>query len=83
MICFIQSYVSLYCFFFDDILVYSSSINVHCEHLQFVFYTLLTNIYHAKESKCVFAADALPFLGHITSAKVVNADAKELHTIQA
>ncbi|KAL7585896.1 uncharacterized protein LOC111901634 [Lactuca sativa] len=40
--------------FFDDILVYSPSMDKHCEHLQFVFHTLLTNKYHAKESKCVF-----------------------------
>lgn len=69
--------------FFDDILVYNATINKHYEHLQFVFQTLLNNDYHAKASKCQFAATSIPFLRHIISSNGVEADTEKLSAIQA
>ncbi|GJT91560.1 ty3-gypsy retrotransposon protein [Tanacetum coccineum] len=69
--------------FFDDILVYSDSIQTHYDHLRFVFQTLIENHYHAKASKCVFAVRSIPFLGHIISAEGVQADPDKLKAIQA
>lgn len=64
--------------FFDDILVYSPSIDAHYEHLRFVFHTLISNQFYAKASKCMFVVHEIPFLGHIISAKGVQADPKKL-----
>ncbi|KAL4569364.1 hypothetical protein LXL04_025000 [Taraxacum kok-saghyz] len=69
--------------FFDDILVYSPSITSHYEHLHFVFHTLLQHNYHAKPSKCSFAANEIPFLGHIISANEVAADPEKIAAIQS
>ncbi|GJU38314.1 ty3-gypsy retrotransposon protein [Tanacetum coccineum] len=69
--------------FFDDILVYSESLSTHYEHLSFVFHTLLENQYHAKASKCLFAATSIPFLGHIISADGVQADPDKLKAIKS
>nr|GEV19578.1 Ty3/gypsy retrotransposon protein [Tanacetum cinerariifolium] len=69
--------------FFDDILVYSESLSTHYEHLRFVFQTLLDNQYHAKASKCQFAATSIPFLGHNISADGVQADPDKLAAIKS
>nr|GEX59904.1 reverse transcriptase [Tanacetum cinerariifolium] len=69
--------------FFDDIFVYSDSLETHYGHLRFVFQTLVDNNFHAKASKCLFAATSIPFLGHIISAKGVQADQDKLKAIQA
>nr|GEU32282.1 Ty3/gypsy retrotransposon protein [Tanacetum cinerariifolium] len=69
--------------FFDDILVYSESLSTYYEHLRFVFQTLLDNQYHAKASKCLFAATSIPFLGHIIFADDVQADPDKLAAIKS
>ncbi|KAL4583040.1 hypothetical protein LXL04_007604 [Taraxacum kok-saghyz] len=68
--------------FFDDILVYSPSLSIHYEHLTFVFQQLLNNHYRAKASKCLFAVDEIPFLGHIITTNGVKADPEKITAIQ-
>lgn len=51
--------------FFDDILVYSRSCAEHIIHLQSVLQVMRTHQLYAKESKCVFGAGQVEYLGHV------------------
>jgi glutamate mutase epsilon subunit len=50
--------------FFDDTLIYSSSLEAHMRHLKQVLETLKTNQLYAKRSKCTFAESHVEYLGH-------------------
>lgn len=60
--------------FFDDILVYSSSLDDHLQHLHQALSLLRTNSLFAKLSKCLFGQTTLEYLGHIISAAGVATD---------
>ena len=64
--------------FFDDILVYSTSLEDHFEHLHRVFDCLHTNHFFVKLSKCFFCQDNIEYLGHIVSSSGVKADPHKL-----
>jgi hypothetical protein len=49
--------------FFDNILVYSTSLNEHSEHPRQVLQVLRSNCLFVKMSKCVFATDKVEYLG--------------------
>jgi len=55
--------------FLDDILIYSTSLEDHAQHLEQVLDTLRKHQLYLKESKCTFAKDSLEYLGHIISSK--------------
>lgn len=50
--------------YFDDIVVYSNTLEEHIEHFATVFYVLRENQLFVKREKCSFAQDEVPFLGH-------------------
>jgi hypothetical protein len=60
--------------FMDDILVYSSSLEAHVEHLRAVLSVLRDHQFYVKLSKCAFAQSELEYLGHIISAEGVATD---------
>ena len=60
--------------FFDDILVYSSSIEEHLHHLKLVLLTLRNHDLKAKLSKCTFAQKQVEYLGYIISGSGVRTD---------
>ncbi|KAJ3687587.1 hypothetical protein LUZ61_016751 [Rhynchospora tenuis] len=60
--------------FFDNILVYSTSIETHLRLLQEVLETLRKNKLFAKKSKCAFGMEQIEYLGHIISKKGVSTD---------
>ncbi|MCH81628.1 hypothetical protein A2U01_0002419, partial [Trifolium medium] len=64
--------------FFDDILVYSPSLELHLHHLEQVFDCLLQNQFHLKQSKCSFAQNSIEYLGHIVSIEGVGADPEKI-----
>jgi hypothetical protein len=60
--------------FFDDILVYSRTLNDHIQHLETVFKCLASNQFFLKMSKCTFAQPSISYLGHIVTAEGVRPD---------
>ena len=60
--------------FFDDILVYSKTMEEHGKHLRAVLEVLIQNQLYAKLSKCVFGSKEVEYLGHIISGEGVKAD---------
>lgn len=60
--------------FFDDILVYSPTNDLHLEHLKLTLKTLRKHQLFVKKSKCQFFRNSIEYLGHIISQKGVSAD---------
>jgi len=53
--------------FFDDILIYSSSFDLHLQHLRLVFQLLRDHQFFLKKSKCNLAAPLVEYLRHTIS----------------
>lgn len=67
--------------FFDDILIYSKSLEEHLEHLQLVFEVMRSNSLFAKLSKCAFAVDKVEYLGHFISSEGVATDLAKIQAV--
>lgn len=68
--------------FFDDILVYCSSWELHLVHLQRVLDVLQQHKLIAKASKCTFGATKISYLGHIIIVVGVSTDPEKNSAIQ-
>jgi hypothetical protein len=68
--------------FFDDILIYNTSVAKHMDHLTIVHGNLRANSLTAKLSKCVFATDRVEYLGNIISGQGVATDPSKTEAIQ-
>lgn len=64
--------------FFDDILIYSRTLEDHVDHLDRVFHCLLQHQFFLKYSKCIFAQNSIAYLGHIVSEKGVGPDPEKI-----
>ena len=64
--------------FFNDILVYSSSLADHVSHLEQVLSCLHSHCFFIKLSKCLFCQETVEYLGHLASAGVVRADPQKI-----
>lgn len=69
--------------FFDDILVYSKSVEEHCEHLRTVLETLKKHSLLTNRKKCSFAQDHVDYLGHIISKEGVSTDPTKTEAMQS
>jgi hypothetical protein len=67
--------------FFDDILIYSGSLEEHLQHLRMVFELLSCDQWTLKLSKCCFAQTKISYLGHVISATGVRTDPSKLEAI--
>ncbi|GKE48978.1 retrotransposon-related protein, partial [Tanacetum coccineum] len=68
--------------FFDDILIYSKSLEDHIQHLSMVLSTMRKHSLFAKESKCVFGTTHVEYLGHVISANGVATDPEKIQAMQ-
>ncbi|KAL1550842.1 hypothetical protein AAHA92_18755 [Salvia divinorum] len=69
--------------FFDDILVYSPTLEAHAEHLHEVLSILEANQFFVKLSKCVFCSETVDYLGHLISDGQLKADPEKIATMIA
>ena len=75
----IGKYVVVY---FDDILVYSKSLEDHLRHLREVLLVLKVNSLFANSDKCTFCVDSVVFLGFIVNKNGVHVDPEKIKAIQ-
>jgi hypothetical protein len=68
--------------FFDDILVYNTSLSEHVLHLRSVLQILTENKLYAKKAKCSFAQKEIEYLGHVINAKSVATELSKISIIQ-
>ncbi|GJY82632.1 retrovirus-related pol polyprotein from transposon 17.6 [Tanacetum coccineum] len=67
--------------FYDDILIYSQTVEDHVIHLEAVLETMRQNKLYAKRSKCVFSTNKVEYLGHVISALGVTTDQEKVKTM--
>nr|KYP59153.1 Retrovirus-related Pol polyprotein from transposon 17.6 [Cajanus cajan] len=68
--------------FFDDILVYSSSLKDHLYHLEVVLQILQRQQLYARFSKCSFGVKEIDYLGHTLSGSGVAMDCNKLQAVK-
>ncbi|XP_047946872.1 uncharacterized protein LOC125193165 [Salvia hispanica] len=69
--------------FFDDILVYSPTLESHVRHLHEVLMILKANFFLVKLSKCTFCSTKVEYLGHLISAGQLKADPEKIAAMVA
>lgn len=69
--------------YFDDILVYSETLQDHLEHLRSVFQTLREQKLFANLQKCHFITDNLVFLGYVVSSAGIKMDPSKVEAIES
>ncbi|MCO5562303.1 hypothetical protein L7F22_015929 [Adiantum nelumboides] len=69
--------------FFDDIIVYSKSLEEHKEHLKAVFQALQENKLYINRKKSEFFLEEIHYLGHIISKDGIRMDPQKLEVINA
>ncbi|KAK8684243.1 hypothetical protein V6N13_040273 [Hibiscus sabdariffa] len=79
----LRSFIGRFCVvYFDDILIYSKTLQDHVEHLRAVLQTLREEKLFGNLEKCVFCTNKLTFLGYIVSSKGVEVDPEKIKAIQ-
>ena len=68
--------------YFDDILIYSTSLELHEEHLCVVLNVLRTEKLYANLKKCTFCTEQIAFLCFVVSTKGVHVDYEKVMAIQ-
>lgn len=67
--------------FFDDILIYSPTWDLHLEHVRIVFDILRQQIFFIKLSKCAFKKQEVEYLGYIVTIMGVKVDQKKIEAV--
>ena len=68
--------------YFDDILIYSRSIEEHIEHLKQVLNVLRTEKLYANIEKCSFCTNKVVFLGYVVSGQGIEVDESKVEAIK-
>jgi len=67
--------------YFDNILIYSETLEHHVGHLRQVCHTLRKEQLYTNPKKCLFMTDRVVFLGFIVSAQGVSDDPQKIQAI--
>ena len=67
--------------YFDDILVYSKSLDEHIGHLRHVLEILRKEKLYANLKKCTFCMDKIMFLGYVVGANSIQVDDEKIQAI--
>ena len=76
---FIDKFVVVY---FDDILIYSKSLDENVEHIQSVLVVLREQKFYANLDKCTFCTDKVVFLGFVISGHGVEVDEEKIKAVR-
>ena len=76
---FIGRFVVVY---FDDILIYSKSLQDHLNHLRAVFDALRDARLFGNLEKCTFCTDRVAFLGYVVTAQGIEVDPAKIEVIR-
>jgi len=76
---FIGKFVVVY---FDDILIYSTTLDLHVAHLKSVLCVLRKEQLYANLEKFIFCKDHIVFLGFVVSSKRIQVDEEKVKAIQ-
>ncbi|XP_038979137.1 uncharacterized protein LOC108510772, partial [Phoenix dactylifera] len=68
--------------YFDDILIYSKTLDEHVNHLHVVLNVLRENKVYANLKKCSFCHESVVFLGFVVSSKGISVDEEKVRAIR-
>jgi hypothetical protein len=68
--------------YFDDILIYSKSMEEHLQHLTAVFDALRVAHLFANMEKCIFCTQRVSFLGYVVTPQGIEVDSSKIAAIQ-
>ncbi|XP_051515080.1 uncharacterized protein LOC127418541 [Myxocyprinus asiaticus] len=74
-------YTKLDLLYIDDVLIYSSSLDEHIQHVGVVLNRLIQHQLYAKMEKCEFHQSTISFLGYVISSEGVSMDSSKVQAI--
>jgi hypothetical protein len=69
--------------YYDDILIYSKSLDEHMDHLHAVFNALRDARLFANLEKCIFSTDQVSFLGYVVTPQGIEVDETKIEAIKS
>ncbi|KAJ9394194.1 hypothetical protein DTO282F9_8888 [Paecilomyces variotii] len=80
----LRQHIDKYCVvYLDDILIFSSDVKLHTQHVRAVLQSLLDNNLFCKLEKCLFSVDRVVFLGFVITPQGVAMNEQRTETITA